>query len=257
MDVGKAFRYTSGIVMLVVTQSFLFGLAVLPALLFWNFVRASAGSIQFVGEYLAYVIIAMSLIPAYVIFSIFLMFLSAGFNRLVGWKTTEGEYSIYDYDWRVVKWACYNGSISVVRIFCGEPMRVTPFWTMYLKANGAKIGPKVYVNTARLNDHNLLILEERSVVGGDAKLIAHLAEKGMIKAQTVVLRKRAIVGVNTVIGPGVEIGEGSAVGAMSFVPKGTKIPPNQAWGGVPARPIKQYEDHEFEKKGQPGIPIAY
>ena len=55
----------------------------------------------------------------------------------------------------------------------------------------------------------------------------------------------------------VEIGEGSAVGAMSFVPKGTKIPPNQAWGGVPARPIKQYEEGEFEKKGQPGIPVAY
>jgi acetyltransferase-like isoleucine patch superfamily enzyme len=136
-------------------------------------------------------------------------------------------------------------------------MRVTPFWTMYLKANGAKIGPKVYVNTARLNDHNLLILEERAVVGGDAKLIAHLAEKGMIKAEPVILRKRAVIGINSVVGPGVEIGEGSAVGAMSFVPKGTKIPPNQAWGGVPARPIKQYEEGEFERKGQPGIPVAY
>ncbi|HUR68851.1 MAG TPA: hypothetical protein VM370_06350 [Candidatus Thermoplasmatota archaeon] len=257
MGVARSFRYASGIAMLVVSQSFLFGFAVLPALLFWNFVRGSAGSIPFVGTYLAYVIIAMSLIPAYLIFSLTLMFASAGFNRLMGWKTEEGEYPIYEYDWRVVKWACYNGSISVVRIFCGEPMRVTPFWTMYLKANGAKIGPKVYVNTARLNDHNLLILEERAVVGGDAKLIAHLAEKGMIKAQPVILRKRAVLGINSVVGPGVEIGEGSAVGARSFVPKGTKIPPNQAWGGVPARPIKQYEEDEFKNKGQPGIPIAY
>ena len=257
MGLAKTGRYAAGIAMLVLSQSFLFGAAVLPALLFWNFVRGSAGSIPFVGTYLAYVIIAMSLIPAYLIFSVFLMFMSAGFNRLMGWRTEPGEYPIYEYDWRVVKWACYNGSISVVRIFCGEPMRVTPFWTWYLKANGAKIGPKVYVNTARLNDHNLLILEERAVVGGDAKLIAHLAEKGMIKADPVIMRKRAVLGINSVVGPGVEIGEGSVVGAMSFVPKGTKIPPNQAWGGVPARPIKQYEDHEFEKKGQPGIPIAY
>lgn len=257
MDVGKAFRYSSGIAMLVVTQSILFGLAVLPALLFWQLIRTSTAGFPFFDPYGWYAIVAMSLIPAYVIFCLFMMFLSAGWNRLVGWRTDEGEYAIYDYSWKVVRWACYNGSISVVRIFCGEPMRVTPFWTLYLKANGAKIGPKVYVNTARLNDHNLLILEERSVVGGDAKLIAHLAEKGMIKAQPVILRKRAVVGVNSVIGPGVEIGEGSAVGAMSFVPKGTKIPPNQAWGGVPARPIKQYEEHEFEKKGQPGIPIAY
>jgi acetyltransferase-like isoleucine patch superfamily enzyme len=243
--------------MLVVSQSVLFGIAVLPALIFWNFIRSMTTTIPFVGTYVWYVIIAMSLIPAYLIFSVTLMFMSAGFNRLVGWRTEPGEHPIYDYSWTVVKWACYNGSISVVRIFCGEPMRVTPLWTMYLKANGAKIGPKVYVNTARLNDHNLLILEERAVVGGDAKLIAHLAEKGMIKAQYVIMRKRAVLGINSVVGPGVEIGEGSAVGAMSFVPKGTKIPPNQAWGGVPARPIKQYEDHEFENKGQPGIPIAY
>lgn len=257
MGIGKAFRYSSGIAMLVLSQSFLFGAAVAPALIFWNLIRREVGEIAIFGDYLALIIIAMSLIPAYLIFSLTLMFTSAGFNRLMGWRTEEGEYPIYEYDWRVVKWACYNGSISVVRIFCGEPMRVTPFWTMYLKANGAKIGPKVYVNTARLNDHNLLILEERSVVGGDAKLVAHLAEKGMIKAQPVILRKRAVVGINSVIGPGVEIGEGSAVGAMSFVPKGTKIPPNQAWGGVPARPIKQYEEGEFERKGQPGIPVAY
>ena len=43
-----------------------------------------------------------------------------------------------------------------------------------------------------------------------------------------------VIGINSVVGPGVEIGENSAVGAMSFVPKGTKIPPNEAWGGVPA-----------------------
>jgi hypothetical protein len=103
MGLARSFRYSSGIAMLVLSQSFLFGLAVLPALLFWNFVRASAGSIPFVGTYLAYVIIAMSLIPAYLIFSVTLMFSSAGFNRLMGWRTEAGEYPIYEYDWRVVK----------------------------------------------------------------------------------------------------------------------------------------------------------
>jgi len=109
----------------------------------------------------------------------------------------------------------------------------------------------VYVNTARLFDHNLLVMEDRAVVGGDAKLIAHLAEKGMIKAETVILRRRAVVGVNAVVGPGVEIGENSAVGAMSFVPKGTKIPANEVWGGVPARLVKRYDE---DKPRQPGIP---
>lgn len=254
---GRRTRAILGGGILLVSQSLLFGLAVLPALLFWQFIRTSTRGFPFFDPYGWYVLVATSLIPAYLIFSMSLMYMSAGWNRLVGWRTEPGEHVIHDYPWEVVRWGCYNASISVVRIFCGEALRSTPLWTYYLKANGAKIGNGVYVNTARLFDHNLLVLEDKAVVGGDAKLIAHLAEGGKIKAQHVVLRKRAVVGVNSVIGPGVEIGEGSAVGAMSFVPKGTKIPPNQAWGGVPARPIKQYEDNEFEKKGQPGIPVAY
>lgn len=254
MGIARTTRIIVGGGTLLLSQSVLFGLAVLPALVFWQFIREVTRGFAIFDPFGWYAIVATSLIPAYLIFSIALMFMSAGFNRLMRWRTEPGEHSLHEYDWPVIRWACYNASISVVRIFCGETMRVTPFWTFYLKANGAKIGPGVYVNTARLNDHNLLILEEKAVVGGDAKLIAHLAERGMIKAQPVILRKRAVVGVNAVIGPGVEIGEGSAVGAMSFVPKGTKIPPNQAWGGVPARPIKQYEEHEFERKGQPGIP---
>jgi len=257
MGVAKTARVVFASTVLLVSQSVIFGLAVLPALVFWQGIREWTRGFPIFDPFGWYALVAMSLIPAYLIFSLSLMFISAGWNRLMGWRTEPGEYVIHDYDWKVIRWACYNASISVVRIFCGEPMRVTPFWTYYLKANGAKIGPGVYVNTARLNDHNLLILEEKAVVGGDAKLIAHLAEKGLIKAMPVILRKRAVVGVNSVIGPGVEIGEGSAVGAMSFVPKGTKIPPNQAWGGVPARPIKQYEEDEFARKGQPGIPIAY
>ncbi len=243
-------RAITGGAILLVSQSIIFGLAILPALLFWQVIFNTSKGVAFLEPYGRYVLVAMSLIPAYLIFAIFLMFISAGWNRLMRWRTEPGEYPIYDYSWKVVRWASYNASISVVRIFAGEPMRSTPFWTLYLKANGAKIGKNVYVNTARLNDHNLLILKDRAVVGGDAKLIAHLAESGKIKAQHVILNERAVIGINSVIGPGVEVGAGSAVGAMSFVPKGTKIPPNQIWGGVPAKLVKEYA----EEHAQPGIP---
>lgn len=253
----RTMRILWGSTVLVLSESMLFGFSVLPALLFWQFIVSSTKGFPLLDPYGRYVLVAMSLMPAYLIFSVALMFLNAGWCKMLRWRTTPGEYPIYDYDKRVVRWASYNASISVVRIFCGEALRSTPLWTYYLKANGATIGDGVYVNSARLNDHNLLVFEDKSVVGGDAKLIAHLAENGKIKAEPVVLRKRAVVGVNSVIGPGVEIGEGSAVGAMSFVPKGTKIPPNEAWGGVPAKCIKKYEERQFETKGQPGIPISY
>jgi acetyltransferase-like isoleucine patch superfamily enzyme len=254
---GVAVRTTLGGSLLLLSQSAIFGLAVLPALLFWQFMLARSRSFGLLDPYGRYVIVAMSLIPAYILFAVFLMFLSAAWNRLMRWRTEPGEFVLHDYSWTIIRWGSYNASISVVRIFCGEAMRATPLWTYYLKANGAKIGKGVYVNTARLNDHNLLHLEEKSVVGGDAKLIAHLVEGGTVKAWPVRVGKRAVIGINTVVGPGVEIGDNSAVGAMSFVPKLTKIPANEAWGGVPARPIKHYAEDEFEKKGQPGIPISY
>lgn len=243
--------------MLLVSQSLVFGLSVLPALLFWQLIFATSKGFPFLDPYGRYVLVAMSLIPAYIIFSCGLMFISAGWNKLARWRTTEGEFPLHDYSWEVIRWGSYNASISIVRIFCGEAMRATPLWTFYLKANGAKIGPGVYVNTARLNDHNLLVLEEKAVVGGDAKLIAHLVERGFVKSSKVIMHKRSTLGINSVVGPGVEIGENSAVGALSFVPKGTKIPPNEVWGGVPARLIKRYQEKEVEAKGQPGIPISY
>lgn len=257
MGVGKTLRYVTGSTILFISQSFLFGLAVLPALLFWQFVAETTRGVEFLDPYGRYILISTSLIPAYALFAITLMFSSAGFNRLMGWRTTEGEYSIHDANWKLVRWGSYNASIQLVRVFCGEVMRTTPLWTMYLKANGATIGKGCYVNSARLFDHNLLILKDKAVIGGDAKLVAHLVERGRVIATPVVLGKNAVIGINTVIGPGVEVGDNSAVGAMSFVPKYTKIPANEAWGGVPARRIKGYEEGEFERKGQPGIPVAY
>lgn len=241
---------------IIVVQSLVFGIATLPALLFWNSFRALPLPSPAWLPYVSAVLVAMSLIPAYLIFAICLMALSAGSCRLLGWRTEPGVYSLEEINPKLVKWAAYNASINVVRIFAGEALRATPLWTVYLKWNGAKIGKGVYVNTARLFDHNLLQLDDRTVVGGDAKMIAHLVEGGKVKAYPVILRRRSVIGVNAVISPGVEIGENSAVGAMSFVPKHVKIPANEIWGGVPARPIKQLVTMDEAEPPQPGIPIS-
>lgn len=251
--VAKAARIAVGSVMLIVSQSLIFGLAVLPALLFWQFAR-TLNAIAPVQPYGGYVIVAMSLVPAYLLFCISLMALSAGWNRLARWETSEGSYSLSDGNWKLIRWASYNASINVVRIFCGESMRATPLWTVYLRWNGAKIGKGVHVNTARLFDHNLLVLDDKVVIGGDAKLVAHLVERGHVVATPVVLRRGAVVGINTVVSPGVEIGENAAVGAMSFVAKHHKIPAFEVWGGVPAQFLKRYGEDDAERKGL-GVPV--
>lgn len=242
--------------LIIAVESLVFGIATLPALLFWESFRSLPLPTPDWLPYVRAVLVAMSLIPAYLIFAIALMALSAGSCRLLRWRTEPGVYSLHEVNPKLVRWAAYNASINVVRIFAGEALRATPLWTTYLKWNGAQIGRGVYVNSARLFDHNLLVFEDRVVVGGDAKMIAHLVEDGHVKAYPVILRRRAVIGVNTVISPGVEVGENSAVGAMSFVPKHQKIPANEIWGGVPAKPIKQVVAVGEHEPPQPGVPAA-
>ena len=57
------------------------------------------------------------------------------------------------------------------------------------------------------------------------------------KTGNVMIEDACWVGANVLINPGVSIGENSVVGANSVVVK--DIPPNEIWGGVPARCIRK------------------
>lgn len=57
------------------------------------------------------------------------------------------------------------------------------------------------------------------------------------KKGKVTIQRNAKVGSHSVVMPGVTVGENSVVGALSFVKR--SIPPNEVWGGVPAKVIKR------------------
>jgi acetyltransferase-like isoleucine patch superfamily enzyme len=51
----------------------------------------------------------------------------------------------------------------------------------------------------------------------------------------VIVEAGAVVGARSVLMPGVVVGANSTVKAMSHVTMNTVIPPNEVWGGIPAR----------------------
>lgn len=57
------------------------------------------------------------------------------------------------------------------------------------------------------------------------------------KSGDVLIGDACWIGANVLINPGVEIGRNSVVGANSVVTK--DIPPNEIWGGVPAKFIRK------------------
>ena len=90
-----------------------------------------------------------------------------------------------------------------------------------------------------LNAKYGIIIEDECQIGSHCSLYTESTideKKGLI-----LLKKNACVGTHSTIMPHAVIGENSIVAAHSFVPFSMSIPPNEIWGGVPARKIKEIE----------------
>ena len=63
-----------------------------------------------------------------------------------------------------------------------------------------------------------------------------IGHSAVVHAATI--RRGALIGMNAVVLDNAEIGENSVIAAGAVVLHGTKVPPNEIWGGIPARRIK-------------------
>lgn len=93
-----------------------------------------------------------------------------------------------------------------------------------------------------------LIIEDEVTVGHQVTL------------HSCAIRKRALIGMGSIILDGAEIGEGAFIGAGSLVPPGKKIPPNTLAMGRPAKVVREITEEdrkdmdriirEYVEKGQ-------
>ncbi len=82
--------------------------------------------------------------------------------------------------------------------------------------------------------NNPLIIEDEVTVGHQVTL------------HSCVIRKRALIGMGSIILDGAEIGEGAFIGAGSLVPPGKKIPPNTLAVGRPAKVVRDITSEDRE-----------
>ncbi|MCM3767102.1 gamma carbonic anhydrase family protein [Neobacillus niacini] len=93
-----------------------------------------------------------------------------------------------------------------------------------------KIGCRVNIQDNSIlhqSPNNPLILEDEVTVGH--QVILH----------SCIIRKRALIGMGSIILDQAEIGEGAFIGAGSLVPQGKKIPPNTLAFGRPAKVVRE------------------
>lgn len=153
---------------------------------------------------------------------------------------------------RGYQWASYNALILIVRFSFINWIRATPFNVIFYRLMGMKVGARAQINTAVVADCNLISVGADTVIGGDVTLIAHAVEGPNLVTARVVIGDRVTVGLMSVVMPGCEIGDGAVLAANAVLKKGTKIPPNEIWGGVPARRIGV----RGEKKNEEAVPVG-
>lgn len=215
---------------LIVVQTIVCALSIAPVLLGWKLLlsRSSPGSLS------RFVLVTLAIVPSYVAFALTLMILSPLALRLLGWHTPpHAEMRIADMDWPLLRWVRYGASLHLVRLVTGSLVRGTPVWSFHVRLCGARLGRRVYINSLSVSDYNLIECGDDVVIGGAVQLSGHTVESGIVKTARVHLGDRVTVGIGSVIEIGVEIGDGAQIGALSFVPKYTRLKGDAVYAGAP------------------------
>ncbi|MDH4393692.1 MAG: acyltransferase [Aquabacterium sp.] len=113
-----------------------------------------------------------------------------------------------------------------------------PLMRIVYLALGARLGRDTYAAGALL-DPPLTTMGERTIIGHDAVVFAHVIEGDRFELFTVRIGNDVTVGAHAVVMPDVVIGDGAIVSVGAVVTKGTRIGPGEVWGGVPARLISR------------------
>ena len=234
---SRHFRAAWAVTTVFVVETVVVGVAVLPAFLCWTWLFTFA-----IPQHasLRAAVAAMAFVPAYLVFALALMVLSAGSTALFGWRTRPGAaWILKDLDWPLLDWVRYMVATHIVRVLVGTFFRSSPLWTWYIRLNGGRIGRGVYVNSLSISDHNLLTFGDNVVIGEDVHLSGHTVEGGVVRTARVELGRGVTVGLASMIGIGVEAGDGCIIGALSVVPKYTKLEANTTYAGVPVKRIQR------------------
>lgn len=186
--------------------------------------------------------VSVALAPSYAFFALMLIPWSALATWLTRARTEPDiEMRIADFEWQLLTWARYMAAIHLVRVVAGTLLRGSPIWTAYLRLNGARIGRRVYINTTAISDHNLLDLGDDVVIGADVHVSGHTVEHGIVKTGRVRLGRGATVGLGTLIDIDTRVGDGCQIGALTVVPKHSRLDAGATYAGIPAKRLELHQ----------------
>jgi carbonic anhydrase/acetyltransferase-like protein (isoleucine patch superfamily) len=126
-------------------------------------------------------------------------------------------------------------------MIAGTLFRGSPVWTAYLRLAGARLGRRVYVNSLAVTDYNLLEFGDDVVIGDDVHVSGHTVEGGVLKTGAVRLGCNVTIGIGSIIDIDVVAGDRCQVGAMSLVPKHSRLDADALYIGIPVSKVSEQE----------------
>jgi len=144
-------------------------------------------------------------------------------------------------------WYVHNALFYLVRFTVLPFATLTPLGPLFLQAMGMKLGKRVRIGTEFLSDVRMITIGDDAAIGGSATIFCHVAGAGHLTIAPVIIGKRAQVGLRATVMGDVVMGDDSVLLAHSVLMPGTRVPPGERWGGVPARPIADAEWNDYKK----------
>ena len=135
-------------------------------------------------------------------------------------------------------WYLHNSLLYVVRYTFLPFVTFTPFGIWFLRAMGMKVGLRTTINTEYISDPCLITIGDDVVVGGSVHIFAHYAGGGHLTIAPVVIGARATIGENATIMGDVVVGPGAVILPSAVLLPGTRVGPDEKWGGVPAHRLE-------------------
>ena len=176
-----------------------------------------------------------ALIPPMLLLSgIFLLFLVAGLKKLlIGTyhPRVEPLWSIFVRRSELITGLYENVVVPALL----NHLLGTPFAALVLRALGAKVGAKCFLETTYLTEFDLVEVGEESEIGPMVSLQTHLFEDRVMKMSRVKVGPRCSIGPRAVVLYDTELEEGVKLEGLTLVMKGEKLPSGSHWCGAPAR----------------------
>lgn len=175
----------------------------------------------------------------YFLYGFTLMLVTSLLNTVMGLRLKPGKHKYFSPE--SLRWVLASGLHLVVKVTFVDFVMLSPFLNMYCRMMGAKIGEGVMINSKFVHDLSLLEIGDGAIIGGEAAISCHAAEKGYIVLSPVRIGKGALIGQRSILMPGVTVGDGAVVAAQAVVLKDEVIPAGETWVGIPAHKLEPHE----------------